>query len=219
MSDRGAQRGPREPSEPGAFEATFPCSCWHVVEADELTNRFSHIPAGILTPSTDYHLAVKRKRLLVALASVFAGIAVLLAMLGIVYNLLIVVFAVPFGVAAYILWFHATGRLEARARRRRIDPRQRRADPRQQAAGGPRQGTGDPRFNGGWTRQQWPEEERVLSVEEAYRRLDLEPGADQERVRRAYRRKVKDVHPDREGGDQQAFQEVRQAYDRLSERP
>ena len=162
---------------------------------------------------------MKRQRLLVALASVLAGITVLLVMLGIVYNLVLVVSAVPFGAAAYIIWYHATGRLEARARRRRVDPRQRRADPRQGGTGDPRQrGTGDPRFNGGWQRQQWPDADQNLSVQEAYRRLDLEPGADQERIRQAYRRKVKDVHPDREGGDERAFREVQQAYDRLSER-
>lgn len=152
---------------------------------------------------------MKRQRLLIALASVFAGITVLLVMLGVVYNLVIVVFAVPFGVAAYIIWYHATGRLAARTRRRRADPFRDRA-------------TGDPRFNGGRTRQagqpgsRGPDDD--LSAREAYRRLDLEPGADKETVRRAFRRKVKDVHPDREGGDEQAFREVRQAYDRLSER-
>ena len=159
---------------------------------------------------------MKRQRLLVALASVFAGITVLLAMLGIVYNLVIVAAAVPFGLATYILWYHATGRLAERARRRRVDPRQRaRGDPfRERAAG-------DPRFNGGRNRQtgqRGPASPQYdLSTREAYRRLDLEPGADQEAVRRAYRRKVKTVHPDREGGDEQSFREVRRAYDRLSE--
>jgi DnaJ-domain-containing protein 1 len=50
---------------------------------------------------------------------------------------------------------------------------------------------------------------------EAYRTLGLDPGADEEAVRRAYREKVKEVHPDR-GGDEQEFRAVTDAYERLT---
>lgn len=55
-----------------------------------------------------------------------------------------------------------------------------------------------------------------LSRAEAYRRLGLEDGADQREVKRAYHEKVKEVHPDR-GGDEEAFKDVTEAYERLSE--
>lgn len=49
---------------------------------------------------------------------------------------------------------------------------------------------------------------------EAYETLGLTPGADQADVRRAYREKVKEVHPDR-GGDEEQFRAVTEAYERL----
>ena len=51
----------------------------------------------------------------------------------------------------------------------------------------------------------------------AYRTLDLEPGADEETVTQAYREKVKEVHPDTSGGDEEAFMEVKAAYERLTD--
>ena len=42
--------------------------------------------------------------------------------------------------------------------------------------------------------------------------LGLPHGADEEAVRRAYRRRVKEVHPD-QGGDEEEFQRVQEAYD------
>lgn len=49
---------------------------------------------------------------------------------------------------------------------------------------------------------------------EAYETLGLSPGADQADVRRAYREKVKEFHPDR-GGDEERFRAVTEAYERL----
>jgi len=48
--------------------------------------------------------------------------------------------------------------------------------------------------------------------------LGIEPGADEEEVTRAYRRRVKEVHPD-QGGSAEAFQAVREAYELLQENP
>jgi hypothetical protein len=45
----------------------------------------------------------------------------------------------------------------------------------------------------------------------AFRELGLPTGAPLEEVKRAYRRRVKEVHPDR-GGDEDAFKRVREAY-------
>jgi curved DNA-binding protein CbpA len=55
-----------------------------------------------------------------------------------------------------------------------------------------------------------------MSRAEAYDRLGLEEGADQETVRRAYREKVKEVHPDR-GGDEAEFRKVTEAYETLAD--
>lgn len=55
------------------------------------------------------------------------------------------------------------------------------------------------------------------TVEAAYGVLGLEAGADLEAVRRAYRERAKETHPDR-GGDPEAFIRVREAYERLRER-
>jgi len=56
------------------------------------------------------------------------------------------------------------------------------------------------------------------SPAEAYRRLGLDPDADDDAVRRAYRERVKSVHPDREGGDEEEFKRVTEAYEVLRER-
>ncbi|WP_312908344.1 J domain-containing protein [Natronosalvus caseinilyticus] len=46
--------------------------------------------------------------------------------------------------------------------------------------------------------------------------LGVDPTADQATIKRAYRDRVKDVHPDR-GGDEAEFKRVTAAYDRLRE--
>ena len=51
----------------------------------------------------------------------------------------------------------------------------------------------------------------------AARVLDVAPDADDEAVRRAYRERVREVHPDAPDGDEAAFREVRAAYERLLE--
>ncbi|MFT4889130.1 MAG: curved DNA-binding protein CbpA, partial [Halobacteriales archaeon] len=53
---------------------------------------------------------------------------------------------------------------------------------------------------------------------EAYRILDLDPGANEAAIRDAYRRKVKDVHPDADGGDEDEFKRVAEAYETLRDR-
>ena len=55
-------------------------------------------------------------------------------------------------------------------------------------------------------------DERLPPADAAYRVLGLPSGADAEAVRCAYRRRVKEVHPDH-GGDEEEFQRVQEAYD------
>ena len=55
------------------------------------------------------------------------------------------------------------------------------------------------------------ERDRVHPATAAFRELGLPAGATLSEVKTAYRRRVKEVHPDR-GGDEDAFKRVREAY-------
>ena len=170
------------------------------------------------------------------LSAVFAGLFVLMAVLGFVYHFFLLVVAIPFGIVSYTLWYHASGRLRDRTRRQSSAARRARARAQEGAAAGgfgagpreewdapgegfrdarggvgDRSGFGTGRGNG---RQRAPST-TGLSAGEAYDALDLDPGADPDRVRRAYREKVKDVHPDTEEGDEASFKRVQKAYERL----
>ena len=145
-------------------------------------------------------------RLLLAVASVVAGTAVVLGVLGLAFNLVLLVLAVPFGAAAYFLWLGATGRIggsPAHPRAPHGTDSDGRARARQAAAaGGPRH------------RVSSHPDAPQLARAEAHRVLGVTPGADPATVRRAYRERVKEVHPDN-GGDEAAFRRVTAAYDRL----
>jgi hypothetical protein len=184
---------------------------------------------------------VQRDRLILGLAGVFAGMTaiVLLVALATGQPVLFVV-AVPLGVATGVFWYHASGALAARIQRmqRQPDPRRARGSDRGGFGAGPREGFEGAR--GRAAREQWERRQRAggrrqraaggrrrrragtpgpsagMSRAEAYDRLGLEEGADQETVRRAYREKVKEVHPDR-GGDEAEFRKVTEAYETLAD--
>jgi hypothetical protein len=157
------------------------------------------------------------------LAFVFAamtGTVVLVAVAAVEPVLFVV--AVPLAAATGAFWYRSSGRLRERAAR----------------AGARTQGTGRDAGRGagfstggrreaGRHRKRRRRERRDradraggattgVSRPEAYRRLGLEPHADEAAVRAAYRRTVKDVHPDR-GGDEAEFRRVTEAYERLVE--
>lgn len=172
--------------------------------------------------------------------------AVLFGMLGIVYSPLLLVVGVLFGGVSYILWTHGTGRLAARLYRRveqqaaaNAQPNSRGRRQRAQTGGfgaGPREEWRGPRSEqrarargrGRRARQRRasrqsgqqrtaPRTTDRPSPSEAYQTLGLDPQADEEAVKAAYREKVKDVHPDTEDGDEEQFKEVTRAYERLTE--
>lgn len=143
-----------------------------------------------------------RSRLLLGIASVLAGTAVLFISLGAVVNLVFLPLAIPFGIAAYFLWQDATGRLSDRFRER-IRWRQS-ARPRQQNSTDRRQRNP---FKAENTRRQSTEEARGI--------LGVSRDADPATIRQAYREHIKDVHPDTEGGDEEAFKRVTTAYETL----
>ncbi|MFB6282080.1 MAG: J domain-containing protein [Haloferacaceae archaeon] len=156
-----------------------------------------------------------RDRLLIALAAVFAGLAVALTAVALAEQPFLLLLALPFGVTAYFMWHQATGRLERRTRARARDPRDPRERRRNAAARGPRGG----RAGRGSARSAGvrPGTDAGPSPAEAYRILGLEPGADDEEVRAAYRERAKELHPDAESGDEEAFKRVTRAYETLTE--
>lgn len=171
-----------------------------------------------------------RSPLVVGLAAVFAGMTALLLVLSAVLQDVVILFlALPFAAVTYLFWYHASGRIRSgihkRARRQRAR-RQAREDRRDTGGfgAGPRFGGARTRSDrqaraGGGANRQRRVAERVdsgPSRREAYATLGLEAGAGDAAIRRAYRRKVKDVHPDR-GGDEQEFKAVTAAYERLTD--
>ena len=173
--------------------------------------------------------------LLFGLASVLAGIATVEFVLGFVYTPALFAIAVPFAAAAYLVWYHASGRLRERVEQGRAGSYRERttetggfgAGPRESYSGrrggfsGRRSGFGG-RATGGASKTgaggARVQQNAGPTPNEAYRRLGLDADADPEAVRRAYREKVKSVHPDREGGDEEAFKRVTEAYEVLTER-
>lgn len=173
-------------------------------------------------------------RIVSGLAVVLGGMGALFVVLSVVYNLVFLPVAALFGLSAYFVWYHASGRLARRLYRGVED----RAEPGAQAGfgAGPRADWEPPRDGqrvgasaGSRTRRAGDQTGRYgragrgrrtpegLTAQEAYDTLDLEPGADEGTVRDAYRRKVKEVHPDQPGGDEDRFKAVQAAYERLTD--
>lgn len=152
-----------------------------------------------------------RDRLLLGLAATFAGLTALLTVAALAVQPFLLFVAIPFGLVTYFLWYQATGRLEARTRRRSRRAERQRATGRT-ASTGPRGEAGDRRRQ----RPGVPPADDGPSRAEAYRRLGLEPGANDAAVKRAYRERVKEVHPDTADGDQETFKRVTRAYERLT---
>lgn len=170
----------------------------------------------------------------IVLAGVFAGLAVLLAIVALARQPFLLVLAVPFGVAAYLVFMGATGRAplggyrrvtpeearEARATRGDREPggRSRFAEEARQRARGERTRDGRGQARAGGQRGRQPTEPAdALARRDAARILGVDADAGAATVRQAYRERVKAVHPDANGGDQETFQQVTEAYERLRE--
>jgi hypothetical protein len=186
---------------------------------------------------------VHQSRLVTGLAALFGGMTVVLVGLAVAFNLFILLPAVLFGAITYILWQHGTGRMAAKFYRR---VEQRAAQGEERRAGGARgrgrtrTTDGRGRANGGrggfgaGPREEWrgpraeqrarqrqrrraPTATRSPSPKEAFDILGVGPDADQAQIKAAYREKVKEVHPDTDGGDEEQFKRVNRAYERLRE--
>ena len=166
-----------------------------------------------------------RDQLVMALASVFAGLTVLVAVLGFVYQPFLLLLSLPFGATAYFMWFQASGRLDDRTRRRVQEGRASERDRfggfgagarRENVRENYRRATNGGARNGRRTRRA-PSARSGPSRTEAYRALGLDTDASAEEVKRAYRSKVKEVHPDTEDGSEEAFKRVNRAYETLTD--
>jgi hypothetical protein len=161
---------------------------------------------------------VQKDRLVFALTLVFAamtGLVLLIAVAAVEPALFVV--AVPLGAATAFFWYQSSGRLHERVRRTQRAGGRRRESRGGFGAGARREARRDrQRAHNGGRRRPRGQTASDLSPAEAYRRLDLRAGANESEVRRAYRRKVKEVHPDR-GGDEEAFKRVTEAYETLVE--
>lgn len=200
-------------------------------------------------------------RLVSGLAGVLAAITIVMTILGVAVNPAILFVALPFGAAAYLVYYHASGRMAAKVYR----SVQRQAATNSGPGRGRSQRTGRNGGVGAGPREEWvpprdgasardaassgarrersrrgqPQQERTRrrqggerrarqrqrasrstsgpSAAEAYRTLGLDPDADESAVKRAYREKVKNVHPDTDGGDEESFKAVTAAYERLTD--
>lgn len=145
-------------------------------------------------------LPVTRSRLLLGVAATLAGTSVVMVGLGLLTNVLILVLALPIGAAAAIIWADVTGRLPMRFRRRIRS----RAD---------HPGAQDRR-----RRHRVPASSTTTDEERTARKiLGVEADADMETIRRAFRDRVKEAHPDADGGSETEFKRVTDAYDRLQD--
>lgn len=187
------------------------------------------MPGTLLSP-----VEFDRDTVGIVLAGVFAGLATVLVIVALARQPFLLVLAVPFAAAAYLVWMGATGRTpfggyrrvtpeearQARARRGEHETggRSRFAEEaRRQAAGERARGrtrAGDRRAGGGGRA---PSQSETLARREAARILGVDADAEPAAVRRAYREQVKEVHPDTEGGDREEFQKLTEAYERLRE--
>jgi DnaJ-domain-containing protein 1 len=185
---------------------------------------------------------VRDSPLLFGLASVFAGLTTMLAVVAIVTReAFVLAVALPFAATGYFMWYQASGRMRervaegvnadgsrftqrtaregaqggrsrfAREARRRINRERRRGG----RANGRRARASATAGAGGAGRRRARRD--GPSAEEAYRRLGLDPTADEDAVREAYRERVKEVHPDTADGDEEAFKRVTAAYERLTD--
>ena len=170
---------------------------------------------------------MENRTILVGLAATFIGLTALLLVGGVVVSPVLLAVAVPFGIVAYLLWYHASGRLRDRmhVEADRLGPTEReRAKQRARAAQNRRdayRAAGDGGRAGGATAGRDPRDRAPstggMTEREAYETLDLDRTADRETIRSRYRERAKRLHPDGEDGDEDAFKDLNRAYETLTE--
>ncbi|MFU1780529.1 J domain-containing protein [Haloarcula japonica] len=180
------------------------------------------------------------------IAAVFGVLTVVLTAVGVLVNPAVLFLALMFGASTYFMYYHLSGKMAARLYERverqaaqntgtarrggfgagpreeweppRDGRRARRSRATQSGQRQRRQGSGRQRRQTASGRQR---RQRVQtsgpSPAEAYRRLGVDPDADQGTIKRAYREKVKEVHPDTDSGSEAEFKQVQAAYETLTD--
>lgn len=198
---------------------------------------------GTLTGLWTEEVCVQYDGLTKGIAVVFGGLTVVLTAVGLLINPAVLFLALMFGASTYFMYYHLSGKMAAslyerverqaaqntgNARRGGFGagPREewepprdgRRARRSRATQGGQRRRQGRQRRQAAGGRQR---RQRVQSSgpnpAEAYKRLGLDPGADQSTIKRAYREKVKEVHPDTDSGSETEFKQVQAAYETLTD--
>jgi len=172
---------------------------------------------------------VQYERVIKGVALVLGLLTAVLTVVGIVVEPAILFLALMFGLATYFMHYHLSGRMAASLYERVERQAAQETGGRRGGFGaGPRQEwerPGDRRRRrarqgrqGGRRRQRArrPGGASGPSPAEAYDRLGLDPGADEDAVKAAYREKVKEVHPDTESGSEAEFKRVKSAYETLT---
>ncbi|MCY4731848.1 J domain-containing protein [Natronomonas gomsonensis] len=174
---------------------------------------------------------MQKERLVLGLTVVFGAMTALVLLLSIALVEPVLFFvALPLGAAAYMFWYHSSGKLRERVARSQPGARST-GEGRGGFGAGPRSGFDSARGQQAreeWERRQHQRQQRErrqradvgpspgLSRAEAYRRLGLDTDADEGEIRRAYRERIKEAHPDR-GGDEAEFKRLTEAYETLTE--
>jgi hypothetical protein len=161
--------------------------------------------------------------------------ALVAALSLVLWEPVLLVMLVPLVVLTYAFWYRSSGKLRERIAQSGTRSRRGTGTETGGFGAGPREGfesARGQRAREAWERRQRqqragsaadgggrrarPQPSPSISKAEAYRRLGIDPGADEATVKRAYREKVKEVHPDR-GGDEETFKKVTEAYETLTE--
>jgi hypothetical protein len=190
---------------------------------------------------------VQYDRLTKGIAVVFGILTAVLTVVGVLSSPAVLFLALLFGASTYLMYYHLSGKMAASVyerveRRAATDGRgARRDDGRGGFGAGPREEWEPPRdgrarrtaervrqararrqqARGGQQqagrRRQRVQQSSGPTTAEAYDRLGLDPSADESAVKQAYRDRVKETHPDTDGGSEREFKRVKAAYERLTD--
>jgi Zn-dependent protease with chaperone function len=184
---------------------------------------------------------VHENRLVTGLAAAFAVMTAILAVGGLFIPPLFLP-AILFGAVTYFIYYQASGRLLNRVyrgveRQAATESRGRRGGGRGGFGAGPREEWTPPREEQRRAGRQRVRQERVRqggrqqgrrrrrqrvqqtgpTPREASQVLGVAVDADESTVKRAYRERIKEVHPDADDGDEEEFKRVQEAYEVLTD--
>jgi DnaJ homolog subfamily C member 7 len=61
----------------------------------------------------------------------------------------------------------------------------------------------------------WDDEIKPLKRSNSYDILEIDEDADENEIKKAFRKKALETHPDKTGGDDELFKKVREAYETI----